>query len=503
MATTISTLYPPQVDTFMPSFRYNESAEVWFNITPYDEDKIGLIKYIHVSMVDQRNNQNVFAGSNNNNIVYPQYYPIVFNHQTMWDTNKKKYKLTIPPQLLKTSPYYNVGQYYKIQLRFDLTDSTGYAAYSEEYDNPTEFFFWRSSSEHAANALKLASYTNYNENNFSEWSTGTLIKPILIPELSSQNFDISETKDIIHSTDVLFAGKIIFNKKSGDKLTRQDTSEFLSWYQIKILDNNKNILYNNEKVYPEKMNEINYNIDLSMLNININYYIQLVYETNNGYNEIIDYPIRIIDYTNSTDIACSKIIDEENGAIILDISELNNYSSGYLVVRRSSHQSNFTKWDLITAQDVSSKNTLRVIDNTVESMTGYRYQIQYITNDYIPYSPIYIENNNILSCDFYGALFSDNEKILKISFNLQLSNRINAINRSKIDTLGNQYPIFTQNSKLKYHTYSISGRISTEDGGELFLPKLDVFGTEYYNQRYNPFAVLPHTQEWLIIWTWI
>jgi hypothetical protein len=61
--------------------------------------------------------------------------------------------------------------------------------------------------------------------------------------------------------------------------------------------------------------------------------------------------------------------------------------------------------------------------------------------------------------------------------------------------LGGQYPIFTQNAKLKYHTYSISGRISTEDSGELFLPKQEIFGEEYYNYRYNPATKAPHTAE--------
>ncbi len=129
---------------------------------------IDSIKYIHVSMVDQRTNQNVFAGLNSGNIVYPQYYPVIFNKNSMYDENKKLYRLTIPSQVLKTSPYYNVGQYYKVQLRFDLTGDVNFPAYSNEYSNPTTFFYWNNSSSHAANALKLALYTNYNENNFSE-----------------------------------------------------------------------------------------------------------------------------------------------------------------------------------------------------------------------------------------------------------------------------------------------------------------------------------------------
>jgi hypothetical protein len=117
-------------------------------------------------------------------------------------------------------------------------------------------------------------------------------------------------------------------------------------------------------------------------------------------------------------------------------------------------------------------------------MVGYRYQLQHINGNAI-YAPKYIEVNDIIHCDFYGALLSDKDNMLKISFNFELSNRTNAVNRTKTDTLGGQYPIFTQNSKLKYHTYSISGRISSEDDGEFFLPKEEVFGNEYYNYRYN------------------
>lgn len=124
-------------------------------------------------------------------------------------------------------------------------------------------------------------------------------------------------------------------------------------------------------------------------------------------------------------------------------------------------------------------------------MTGYRYQIQYVVEDET-YKPLYVDSSSIMHCDFYGGLLSDGEKTLSITFNLQLANRANAINKTKVDTLGGQYPIFTKNSKLKYHTYGISGTISSEDGGETFLPKQQLFGAEYYRQRYNP-TVSPST----------
>lgn len=508
MATTLNTIYPPQVETFMPSFCYNDSAKVWFDISSYNEDIINKIKFIHVSMVDQRNNVNVFAGQDNSgNTVSPQYYPITFNgsknnnnnslNKMGYDPDKKLYWLVVPPQVIKTTPYYNINQYYKVQLRFDLTGSDGFAAYSETYENPTTFFYWNNSLSHAANALKLAAYTNYNQDNFSEWSTGTLIKPILIPELSLKRFS-STTTNVNPSTDVQIAGKLKFNKASGDTKAKKEIGEQLSWYQIEILNNAKTIiLYDSNKIYTNNknsINEINYKVDMSLLIVNTNYQMRITYETNNGYGKTTYYPIKIVDYTNVTNITCLKNVDEENGIITLNINGLNNYSNGYLVIRRSSHYSDFKYWELIGAYDISSLNSLTVKDTTIESMTGYRYQLQYINGNTI-YSPVYVEDNDIIHCDFYGGLFSDEEKMLRISFDFQLSNRANAVNRSKIDTLGGQYPIFTQNSKLKYHTYNISGRISTEDNGELFLPKQEIFGTEYYKYRYNPITASPHNAE--------
>lgn len=494
MATILNTMYPPQVETFMPSFCYNSPAKIWFNISSYDDDDISSIQFIHVSMVDQRNNTNVFAGKDSsNNTVYPQYYPVAFNNDNNnsgYDPDKKKYWVKVPPQLLKTEPYYNTNQYYKIQLRFDLTGSAGFNPGSSDYTDPTNYFKIVN-NEVTANALKLASYTNYNENNFTEWSVGTLIKPILIPTLSISKFNTSETTptQINPSTDTPIVGRVNFNNIDGDENIREE-NERLLWYQIKILsDDKKDIFSDSGKVYAEN-NSINYYVDTSMLSFDETYYLRINYETTNGYTNKIDYPIKTIQYsTDSVEINCLKFIDEDLGIIKLEITKpkINDLSvtTGYLVIRRSSHRSNFKHWDLIAAKEISNLgDSLIIEDNTIESMTGYRYQIQYTDGDKI-YKPIYKEDNDIIHCDFYGGLFSDKNRMLEISFNFQPSNRANAANRAKTDTLGGQYPIFTQNSKLKYHTYNISGRISTEDNGEIFLPKEEVLGEEYFNYRYN------------------
>lgn len=502
MATTLNTIYPPQVDTFMPSFLYNESAKIWFNVSSYNEDKIGLIEYIHVSMVDQRNNENVFAGTSNGTTVYPQYYPINFigeknnnndlDNKMGYDPDKKMYWLVIPPQILKTN-LYNFNQYYKIQLRFDLTTS----------ENPTDFFKIENDNI-TANALGLALYTSTNQDNFSEWSTGTLIKPILIPKLSIQKFKTNERVEINPSTNIKIAGNINFYK-IGDTNPYKNNTEELSWYQIEILNNEKtNKIFNSNKIYTNSNNGLNYLIDMSQLIPESNYQMRIIYETSHGYHEEIDYPIRIKDYDSSTTtLRYTLNKDEEKGTINLYMEQSNLYTNSYIIIRRSSYYSNFMDWNLIAIYEASKlENGINFIDDTIESMVGYRYQLQIVSNSGdIVYRPLETE---IIHCDFYGGLFSDKNKRLNISFDFQLSNVTNAMNRTKIDTLGGQYPLFTQNAKLKYHTYNITGRISTEDNGELFLPKEEVFGSisdenSYYNYRYNPSVISPHTAECMTI----
>jgi len=56
----VNSLFPPQVETFQPAFIYNTDAKVSFSLSPFNS--ADQIKYLHVSLVDQRNNENAFLG---------------------------------------------------------------------------------------------------------------------------------------------------------------------------------------------------------------------------------------------------------------------------------------------------------------------------------------------------------------------------------------------------------------------------------------------------------
>ena len=134
MATVLSTLYPPLVDTFQSPFIYTDDAKVIFTISPYNSYKE--IKRLHVTLVNQRTNQNVFASNNliedDGTVLTNGVWIVPFdidddNSYLTGDHNKNYYVLTIPTTLLKqtagsqnTTYVYNC--YYKVQIRFDNYD---------------------------------------------------------------------------------------------------------------------------------------------------------------------------------------------------------------------------------------------------------------------------------------------------------------------------------------------------------------------------------------------
>ena len=66
MATVLSTLYPPLIDTFMPAFPYTGPASVNFSISPYNSWQE--IKYMHITLVNQKTNQNAFMSAGDENL---------------------------------------------------------------------------------------------------------------------------------------------------------------------------------------------------------------------------------------------------------------------------------------------------------------------------------------------------------------------------------------------------------------------------------------------------
>lgn len=127
MATVLSTLYPPLVDTFMPAFPKTESAVINFSISPYNNRDS--ITKLHVSAVDQRTNLSVLKSSgyltssnNENSIDNNSSYFVngiwVIDVESALSNlkinNNNTCQLTIPIEALRDKSFI-VSNYYKVQ----------------------------------------------------------------------------------------------------------------------------------------------------------------------------------------------------------------------------------------------------------------------------------------------------------------------------------------------------------------------------------------------------
>ena len=159
MATVVSTLYPPLIETFMPAFPYEGPAPVSFSFSPYNS--INDIKKIHVSLVNQKTNQSAFENNSNalensdNYILLNNIWIIPFNVNSndyiTVNTSNNICTIYIPKELLKGDKEgFVIDNYYKVQIRFDSSNSTP----------------------------ESTSYLQDNRQYFSEWSSVCLIKAI-------------------------------------------------------------------------------------------------------------------------------------------------------------------------------------------------------------------------------------------------------------------------------------------------------------------------------------
>ena len=115
--------------------------------------------------------------------------------------------MRIPAVLLKNADSFNIGNYYKVQIRFDNTDAE----------------------------IKGSEYLTKNRQYFSEWSSVCLIRAV--PDVSIQMDGFVEEKTsnkmrLVQPGLVPLSGRILFSKK--DDVTASQYDETLREFNIKI-----------------------------------------------------------------------------------------------------------------------------------------------------------------------------------------------------------------------------------------------------------------------------
>ena len=519
MATVLSTLYPPLIDTFMPAFPVSQSAVVNFSLSPYNSWRN--ITKLHVSIVDQRTNLSVLKASGSIEKNISNTYDSCFIN-SIWVLNlSSKYfslntvdntcQLTIPKEVLKEEKF-NISNYYKIQLRFSQDDI-------------------------ALTKNITSTYLINQRQYFSEWSSICLIKAIpditlqLVGYDSSNNFQDLTTSSYSSPKNfpagiIPIAGNIIFNYETveitdstglssttGYLQSSTKDRETLRSYQITVqnetneeeepLQSEVIFTYNNTDP-----NRIYWLADLTNAAAGDLYNITVNCTTKNQYNFDFSYYIKISNYaelvfepqwtlgtkiynSNNEEVCLCPDL-EEDGQLKITITS-SDLVPGFLYIKRATSLDNFKHWELLKCTSfISSQGTNiqdTVIDSTLGSLVRYKYSCQYQTQSGLwtptSFSP------EIVYPTFSDILLSRGDKQLAIRYNGQISNMTPVVNRVKIDTLGGKYPKFAENAKMNYKQFQISGMIIAEsDFNRKFLNDLDykedmAFYDEIMHGTYN------------------
>ena len=269
MATVLSTLYPPLIGTFQPAFEYNKGPEITFTISNYNS-YLG-IEHIHISLVNQKTNQNALATNVNNANSVPSgtylidgIWIVPFQEQmfTLFDTENNLYKIKIPTTILKNKVTdFVVDYYYKVQLRFDSVTSSVIA-----------------STTNTSNEIFNSTYLNKYRSYFSEWSSISLLKAVPQTEIQLTNFTIMNSNGMVNNNlknkkvpqftpgVIPIVGKLIFYKNDKIIDAADAGKEWIKDYQIKIYkkedDESKILILDSDIIYPDayKFSENNLNI---------------------------------------------------------------------------------------------------------------------------------------------------------------------------------------------------------------------------------------------------
>lgn len=524
MASLIGTLYPPVIDTFMPAFVYTNAVRVYYSLPAYSD--VNNITYLHITLTDQETNQNALA---NNAGIY-----IIKNPLQFYDKEKQQYYIDIVPSLTSLGTF-KCNQFYKVQLRFDCNvDSmvpTG--------KNVTAF------------AVNRYVMDIDNQVYFSEWSTVCLIRPIYEPKLEITNFSDSLENELtpnINRGILPISGRLWFRNEDDDL----DTKEQLYSYQISILDEYDNELLSTDLLYTShEFNNNNINTILNLMNSNFDnqlsrtLYLKIQYTTGNLYTNTVKLKFYLIPYLENVspffenpENVFRYILDNENGYVNLISSFVNENNidpeeNALIYIMRTSSEDGFNDWQImysdefskfaetyafedisvllseastsISATDRTIENATyselnglknyQIADNTVQSMTWYKYCVQFLIpttdNNYSLTRPYYYtldgEKESVLP-QFYDILLMRDGIQVPLRLNANISSYKKNVSRTKLDTLGGKYPKFAENAIMNYRQYTLSGTISAEmDSMKTFMKKSEFFTKEEIQNLYMEF----------------
>lgn len=465
---SVSNLFPPIIDTFMPAFLKTTGCKVYFNLTDYNsfED----IKSAQVTLVYQNTNRNALNKAYKNGI---KNCPIYIEDE---ETGNPKYYILINPADLEVeigereneqiimSGGFDVNTFYKVQIRFNGKEDGG-----EPINNLTDGWahpaYW---------------YTD-NLNYFSEWSTVCIIKAINKPTFDLNINDvkllylIGGSLPIVNSNNIKITGTFYYDEGGNNNI------EVLDYYYLTLKKNN-DIIYTSDVIYTNKYsnpNEINYLFNKRFEDGQ--YTLELNYSTSNGYipsreEETLMICPFIIDAGRGEEFlgSISALIDEDDGRIKVKVESENNFDFP-IAIFRSCIDTDFEVRELVYTFNNTEVNKFIWFDYTTEAGKFYHY-----------YACVYNDNKYGLEVateqpilSMYDDMFFTAEDMqLKIKYNQNVNSYKPTISIGKVDTIGSKYPFIRKSGSMNYKTFSISGIVSCiSDENSLFMKDEE----KYYN----------------------
>ena len=440
-------LYPPIVDTYAPAFLVDSGTNkdicrIYFTLSQFNtmED----IANIQVTVRSQYTNLSVLDKSK-----YPSEIMITNIKEDTTKTSDDRYYIELNKTDIQGGKF-EINQYYKVQMRFTHKDAPA-----------------------APSNQALDAWLAANINLFSEWSTVCLIRGISTPQLAVSGFTIEGGEISWANYNPIIYGTLSFKN--------EEETEKLKSYQIKLYDENNNLLTDSRIQYTNT-NSFSYGLNYNFV-AGAKYKFTIECTTMNLYSAIATY-----EFTTSTeeseilDFTFIAEADEDNGRVILTIrkSNITNGFTGELVLRRASNKTNFTIWEDLKTYKYKGATAIKETfnDMTIESGVWYKYYLQKRSNG-VAASTKYIRTPIMIIFD--DMFLTTKDRQLKIKFNPTVSSFKRTIQESRTDTLGSQFPFIRRNGHANYAQFPIGGLISFQiDESELFTSLEELFGEHLY-----------------------
>ena len=440
-------LYPPIVDTYAPAFLVDSGTNkdicrIYFTLSQFNtmED----IANIQVTVRSQYTNLSVLDKSK-----YPSEIMITNIKEDTTKTSDDRYYIELNKTDIQGGKF-EINQYYKVQMRFTHKDAPA-----------------------APSNQALDAWLAANINLFSEWSTVCLIRGISAPQLAVSGFTIEGGEISWANYNPIIYGTLSFKN--------EEETEKLKSYQIKLYDENNNLLTDSRIQYTNT-NSFSYGLNYNFV-AGAKYKFTIECTTMNLYSAIATY-----EFTTSTeeseilDFTFIAEADEDNGRVILTIrkSNITDGFTGELVLRRTSNKTNFTIWEDLKTYKYKEATAIKETfnDMTIESGVWYKYYLQKRSNG-VAASTKYIKTPIMVIFD--DMFLTTKDRQLKIKFNPTVSSFKRTIQESRTDTLGSQFPFVRRNGYANYAQFPIGGLISFQiDESDLFTSLEELFGKHLY-----------------------